>query len=128
MLFCAQPNAKRQKDNAKSLSLRSKQQVPGYAFSACSLLVFCLYYAADFPSCLPVQLLNQENRLVVAAPVIGLGRTKNQPFSATGGKLAPLRGSKAKVSETVTSSKHAYTFYGFMAPEKISTSEGGMAL
>lgn len=52
------------------------------------------------------KLTNQENRLVMAAPVIGLGRSKIQPVSATNGRLSrSLHSSKAKVSETVTTSK-----------------------
>lgn len=52
----------------------------------------------------PTLLVNQENRLVMAAPVIGLGRSK--PISTTNGRLGKsLHSSKAKVSETVTTSK-----------------------
>ena len=46
-------------------------------------------------------MVNQENRLTA----VGLGRTKNQTFSAGNGRLRTLHSSKAKVSDTVTSSE-----------------------
>ena len=63
-----------------------------------------------------MQLINQENRLVMAAPVIGL---KSQPHQATGGRLRTLHSYKAKVSETVSSSKEVGTL-GLFGVERLN--------